>query len=67
MVAKDRNNPNTFKVRRAKVGGYREDFTPEQTHRIEEMIAHDLDPVFGYGGTAPAVPRAAASAATASA
>jgi hypothetical protein len=67
MVAKDRNNPNTFKVRRAKVGGYREDFTAEQTQRIEEMIAHDLDPVFGYGGTAAAVPQAAASAATASA
>jgi len=62
MVAKDRNNPNTFKVRRAKVGGYREDFTEEQTRRIEEMIAHDLDPVFGYGQAPAAVPQAAASA-----
>lgn len=62
MVAKDRNNPNTFKVRRAKVGGYREDFTEEQTRRIEEMIAHDLDPVFGYGQAPAAVPEAAASA-----
>jgi Sulfotransferase domain len=49
MLAKDRNNPNTFKVRRAKVGGYREDFTGEQTRKIDEMITHWLDPVFGYG------------------
>jgi hypothetical protein len=50
MLAKDRNNLNTYKVRRAKVGGYREDFSAEQTRRIEEMVAHGLDPVFGYGG-----------------
>lgn len=56
MVAKDRNNPNTFKVRRAKVGGYREDFSPEQTREIEEMIASSLDPVFGYGPTAVTAP-----------
>lgn len=62
MLAKDRSNPNTFKVRRAKVGGYREDFTDAQTHKIEEMIAHGLDPVFGYGRTPAAVPEPAASA-----
>jgi hypothetical protein len=53
MLAKDRNNLNTYKVRRAKVGGYREDFSEEQTRRIEEMVAHGLDPVFGYAA-APA-------------
>ncbi|MBL8660765.1 MAG: sulfotransferase domain-containing protein [Rhodospirillales bacterium] len=52
MVAKDRKNPNTFKVRRAKVGGYREDFSEEQTRRIDEMIATSLDPVFGCGPAA---------------
>ncbi len=52
MVAKDRNNPNTFKVRRAKVGGYREDFSDEQTRKIDKMIATSLDPVFGYGPAA---------------
>ncbi len=52
MVAKDRNNPNTFKVRRAKVGGYREDFSDEQTRKIDEMIATSLDPIFGYGPAA---------------
>lgn len=52
MVAKDRNNPNTYKVRRAKVGGYREDFSDEQTRKIDDLIATNLDPVFGYGPTA---------------
>jgi hypothetical protein len=54
MVAKDRKNPNTFKVRRAKVGGYREDFSDEQTRKIDEVIGTNLDPVFGYGPAAVA-------------
>ena len=63
MVAKDRSTPNTFKVRRAKVGGYLEDFTEEQTRKIEETIAHSLDPVFGYGPAPAAVPQQAAASA----
>ena len=49
MLAKDRSNPNTYKVRRAKVGGYRDDFTPEQLAAIDALIAETLMPVFGYG------------------
>jgi hypothetical protein len=49
MLAKDRSNPNTYKVRRAKVGGYRDDFTPEQLAAIDALIADTLMPVFGYG------------------
>jgi len=49
MTAKDRSNPNSFKVRRAKVGGYLDDFTPEQVAQIEELVASRLAPVFGYG------------------
>jgi hypothetical protein len=48
MLAKDRSNLNTYKVRRAKVGGYREDFTPEQLAVIDAMINERLLPVFGY-------------------
>lgn len=48
MVATDRNNPNTYKVRRAKVGGYRDDFTAEQLAVIDRMIATNLLPAFGY-------------------
>jgi hypothetical protein len=50
MLAKDRSNPNTYKVRRAKVGGYRDDFTPEQLASIDAMVANRLLPGFGYGG-----------------
>ena len=50
MLAKDRSNPNTYKVRRAKVGGYRDDFTPEQLASIDAMVANSLLPGFGYGG-----------------
>lgn len=50
MLAKDRSNPNTYKVRRAKVGGYRDDFTPEQLAAIDAMVAQRLIPAFGYGG-----------------
>ena len=49
MLAKDRSNPNTYKVRRAKVGGYRDDFTPEQLAAIDALIAERLLPGFGYG------------------
>lgn len=48
MLAKDRSNPNTYKVRRAKVGGYRDDFTPEQLASIDAMVEERLLPVFGY-------------------
>jgi hypothetical protein len=48
MVPKDRDNPNTYKVRRAKVGGYRDYFDDEQVARIEALVNETLDPVFGY-------------------
>ncbi len=48
MLAKDRNNLNTYKVRRAKVGGYREDFTPEQLQAIDAYVESNLLPGFGY-------------------
>ncbi len=63
MKPKDRNNPQSFKVRRAKVGGYRDYFTDEEVARIDEMIATRLDPSFGYTPSAPAREQAAAEAA----
>jgi hypothetical protein len=48
MMAKDKNNPNSFKVRRAKVGGWRDYFEPEQVSRIEREIEQGLLPGFGY-------------------
>jgi hypothetical protein len=45
----DKDNPQSFKVRKAKVGGYRDYFTDEQCEQLEQMVAR-LDPMFGYGG-----------------
>jgi len=50
MVPKDRSNPNSFKVRRAKVGGYRDYFDDDQVARIEALAAENLSPLFGYTG-----------------
>lgn len=43
----DSSNPQSFKVRRAKVGGYQDYFDDEQCLRLEELMA-GLDPIFGY-------------------
>ena len=44
----DEANPDSFKVRRGKVGGYRDYFTPEQLQTVDTMVEGRLDPVFGY-------------------
>jgi hypothetical protein len=44
----DKKNPDSFKVRRAKVGGYRDYFDDAQAAIIDRMVEEDLDPVFGY-------------------
>jgi hypothetical protein len=50
MVAKDKNNPNSFKVRKAKVGGYRDYFDDEQLARIDALVEETMRPDFGYTG-----------------
>ena len=44
----DEGNPDSFKVRRGKVGGYRDYFTPEQVGIVDAMVEGKLDPCFGY-------------------
>jgi hypothetical protein len=44
----DANDPSSFKVRRAKVGGWRDYVTEEQAAAIDQMVRERLDPVFGY-------------------
>ncbi|TCO76269.1 sulfotransferase domain-containing protein [Chromatocurvus halotolerans] len=43
----DQANPASFKVRKAKVGGYREHFDEAQCAELASIVA-TLDPVFGY-------------------
>ena len=49
MTPGDRTNPDSFKVRRAKVGGYRDHFDAEQIARIDELVSAKLSPLYGYG------------------
>jgi hypothetical protein len=44
----DPNDPTTRKVRRGKVGGFRDDFDPDQVAELDELIATRLSPTFGY-------------------
>jgi hypothetical protein len=49
LQPRDPSNPDSFKVRRGKVGGWRDDFSDAEVRRIEELIESELAPVFGYG------------------
>jgi len=49
MTLRDAKDPGTFKVRRGKVNGYRDYFTPEQVAEMEELMYTRLSPTFGYG------------------
>jgi Sulfotransferase domain len=49
LTLRNPKDPESFKVRRAKVGGYRDYFTPEQTAELEALVAERLSPAFGYG------------------
>ncbi len=44
----DPDNPQSYKVRRARVGGYRDYFEPEQVAAIDAKIETELSPHFGY-------------------
>lgn len=45
---RDVNNPDSFKVRRAKVGGYRDYFDDDQLAAIDALVERELLPDFGY-------------------
>jgi hypothetical protein len=53
MTPGDADNPDSFKVRRAKVGGYRDYFTAEEAARIDELVARILSPAYGYSEAPP--------------
>ena len=46
---RDANDPDTFKVRRAKVGGFHDDLTPEQAEWVASQVREHCHPSLGYG------------------
>ncbi len=42
------NDPSTFKVRRGKVGGYREDFEADQVAELEALVREGIAAELGY-------------------
>jgi len=48
MMPRDRDNPDSYKVRRAKVGGYRDYFTDDEVAAIDAQLASSLNPLYGY-------------------
>ncbi len=57
LVAGERGNPDSYKVRRAKVGGWRDYFDDAQCRAIDAYVRERLDPVYGYVAAAdPAAP-----------
>ncbi len=56
MVPKDRKNPHSFKVRRGKVGGFRDYFDETEEAAIEKMIGENLSSYFGYDAQAASTP-----------
>ncbi|MDJ0607929.1 MAG: sulfotransferase domain-containing protein [Kiloniellales bacterium] len=48
MKPGDSRNPQSFKVRRAKVGGYRDYFEEDETETLDRVVRDRLSPFFGY-------------------
>ena len=54
LTLRNPKDPDSFKVRRGKVGGYRDYFTPEQVAELEALMESRLSPGFGYTAATPA-------------
>jgi hypothetical protein len=48
LSPRDPDDPDSFKVRRGKVGGYADYFAPADVAEMEAWVRDRLDPVFGY-------------------
>ena len=48
MQAGDPDNPDSHKVRRAKVGGYKDYFSEEEAAELDAMVKRDLSLLFNY-------------------
>ncbi|MCZ6830847.1 MAG: sulfotransferase domain-containing protein [Gammaproteobacteria bacterium] len=54
LQAGDPDNPDSYKVRRAKVGGYKDYFSDQEVAELDAMVNRDLSPLFGYRAEDPA-------------
>jgi hypothetical protein len=54
------DNADSFKVRRAKVGGYRDYFSDQEVARVDAYVEQHLRPDFGYTGDRATLGEAAA-------
>jgi hypothetical protein len=61
LTLRNADDPDTLKVRRGKVGGYRDDLSEEQVAWVEEQIETRLASAYGYGGGSQPVRKLAAS------
>ncbi|MGH6896255.1 MAG: sulfotransferase domain-containing protein [Geminicoccaceae bacterium] len=48
LSLRDPKDPESFKVRRAKVGGYKDYLTEAQVLELEDLVRQRLSPTFGY-------------------
>ena len=53
MKPGDKNNPQSFKVRRAKVGGYRDYFEDAEIETLDALVRDRLSPYYGYSKNQP--------------
>ncbi len=53
LTLRNAADPESFKVRRAKVGGYRDYFTAEQADELEALVRERLSPSLGYSVAPP--------------
>jgi hypothetical protein len=60
LTLRNASDPETLKVRRGKVAGYRDDLTPEQVAWVDETIESRLADAYGYGGGSDPVRKLAA-------
>jgi hypothetical protein len=62
LIPGNRENPDSYKVRRAKVGGYRDYFDDAQLAVIDRMMSEREAPLFGYlPAPAPCSPESSSS------
>jgi Sulfotransferase domain len=58
LTLRNPSDPESFKVRRAKVGGFKDYFTAAQAAELEELVRERLSPAFGYHPSAAPARRA---------